>query len=288
LRISACPPSAIGGEAAGRHSRILKSPQRTYVLERKIAAGDLCDVHQAISNGEPHVVKIPRVDGGAALAMMEKEWRALDQFAGPGADEHYALYFPQPVESFLESGGRRRVNVLRWEDGFYTAGEIAVRYPAGLDGRHLAWMFKRILAALGYVHRQGSIHGAVLPPHLLFHAENHGLHLGGWIHSVPAGRPLALVPAAFKEWYPLEAKWSAGPATDIYLAAKSMLYLAGGDTSSPSAPEHVPQPMRLFFESCLLESARMRPADAWELHDQLDDLLFQLYGPPQYVRLDMT
>jgi hypothetical protein len=276
------------GGSPGNAARAVRSPQRTFVLEHKIAAGDLCDVHRSVSEGETFLIKTPRIGGGAANALIEKEWRALWSLAGPNADEHHSLYFPRPVESFLREDDGRRCNVLKWEDGFYTAGEIATRHPAGLDGRHLAWMFKRILAALGYVHRQGWVHGAVLPPHLLFHAENHGLHLAGWIHAVSAGQGLTLVPAPFKAWYPPEAKWAAGPATDIYLAARSLLYLAGGDPLRGTAPEHVPRPMRLFLESCLIESARMRPADAWELHDQFDDLLLTLYGPPQYVRLDMT
>jgi hypothetical protein len=149
-------------------------------------------------------------------------------------------------------------------------------------------MFKRMLAALGYAHRQGWINGAVLPPHLLFHAENHGLHLGGWIHAVRPGEPLTVVPAGFKEWYPPEAKHRAEPATDIYLAAKSIVYLAGGDPLHNAFPDHVPAPMRLFFQGCLLESPRMRPADAWGLHEEFDELLIDLYGPPQYVMLNMT
>jgi hypothetical protein len=148
-------------------------------------------------------------------------------------------------------------------------------------------MFKRILAALGFAHRQGWIHGAVTPPHMLFHAENHGLLLIDWTHAVGLGEPLTLIPDEFKDWYPPEARFAAGPASDIYLAAKSMIHLAGGDAARSLIPDHVPRPMRAFFEACLLESPRMRPHDAWELHEDFDELLAELYGPPRYVKLSM-
>jgi hypothetical protein len=148
-------------------------------------------------------------------------------------------------------------------------------------------MFKRVLAALGYAHRQGWINGAALPPHLMFHVEEHGLRLAGWIHAVRCGQPLTALPARFKDWYPTEDKRAATPATDIYLAARSMIFLAGGDPLRNAMPPSIPRPMQLFFQGCLLESPRMRPTDAWQLHDEFDELLGDLYGPPAYVRVEM-
>jgi hypothetical protein len=53
-------------------------------------------------------------------------------------------------------------------------------------------------------------------------------------------------------------------------------------------PDAVPAPMRRFLETCLLEGAKMRPRDAWELLDEFDELLRQLYGPPKFHDLTMT
>lgn len=264
----------------------LTSPRRMYELRVKLAAGDLCDVHLADAAGDRYVVKTPRFAAETTNARLAQEMRILERLTE--ADAQYASYFPRPVETFVSEPRGPRYNVLVWEDGFYTAGEIAVRHPQGLEGRHLAWMFKRILAALGFAHRQGWIHGAVLPPHLLFHAENHGLHLAGWTHAVRVGRPLTDVPPEFEAWYPPEARRGAEPATDIYLAAKSVVYLAGGDPQHNQTPDTVPSPLWRFLQSCLLESPQMRPRDAWSLHEEFDDLLHDLYGPPRYVRLTMT
>ncbi len=53
-------------------------------------------------------------------------------------------------------------------------------------------------------------------------------------------------------------------------------------------PEAVPAPLQRFLQTCLLESARMRPDDAWKLTDELDELLGRLYGPPKFHALTMN
>jgi hypothetical protein len=154
----------------------------------------------------------------------------------------------------------------------------------------LAWVFKRLLAVLGFAHACDLVHGAVLPPHVMIHAENHGVQLLDWIHAVPIGGTLDFVPAAYRDWYPPEAldREPAGPATDIYLAAKCLIYLAGGDPVAERWPASVPDSMRRFIATCLYPAPRMRPQDAWKLHEEFDELLERLFGAPKYHRLVMA
>ena len=42
---------------------------------------------------------------------------------------------------------------------------------------------------------------------------------------------------------------------------------------------HLPAPMASFALGCLLAGPRRRPADAWQLLAELDELLERLYGP---------
>jgi serine/threonine protein kinase len=258
---------------------------RTYALAGRLATGDLCDVYSAVSDGRIYVLKVPRVTGHGHL--LAKERRVLEQLIEQSGGDLYGEYFPWPVDTFRIDD--RRVNAFEWRDGFFTAEQILRRYPQGLDGRHLAWMFKRTLEALGYAHNNAWIHGAVLPPHLLFHAEKHGLKLVGWIHAGRPNRPLQVAPQRFKSWYPPEChgRRPAGPSTDIYLAAKSMMFLAGGDPRGGAIPTRIPVEIRRFLNGCLLESPGMRPQDAWQLHDEFTALLEDLYGPPQYHHLEM-
>jgi hypothetical protein len=98
------------------------------------------------------------------------------------------------------------------------------------------------------------------------------------------------VPARYQDWYPPEVQHRrpACPATDLFLAARCMVYLAGGDPRSNRVPDAVPPPMRRFFETCLLESTSMRPGNAWALMDDFDDLLRAVYGPPTFHELTLT
>ncbi len=272
--------------ASERTRRRVVSPQRAYRVERFVASGDWCDVHRASSGGEDFLLKIPRRLGGNNLLAKERE--VLEQLNERSGTDLYARYFPAPRETFRD--GERRINVFAWREGYFTAEQIRARYPAGLPGHHLAWAFRRILEALGYVHQQGWIHGAVLPPHLLFHAQEHGLQLVDWIHAQRRGLVVDLVPDRFKAWYPGECRRKLGavPATDIYLAAKSLVYLSGGDPIQGTFPATVPDRLQRFWTGCLLESPAMRPQDAWKLYDEFSELLEDLYGPPRYYPLDMS
>jgi hypothetical protein len=104
------------------------------------------------------------------------------------------------------------------------------------------------------------------------------------------GQRLRTVPARYHDWYPTEVQQqkSARPATDLFLAARCLVYLAGGDPVTNRMPEAVPPPMQRFLQICLLESASMRPDDAWALVEDFDELLYALYGPPAFHELTLT
>src|SRR5262249_1412891 len=152
---------------------------------------------------------------------LEIERKTLTKLLAAAGDTTYRKYLPALADSFPTADrSGRRVNVFRWEPGVYTLEQAHDQHPA-LDGRHLAWIFKRILTVLGFSHRQNRIHGAVLPCHALIHAAGHGLQLVGWGQSVTAGQRIRSVPARYRDWYPAEVQHQrpAGPATDLFLAA---------------------------------------------------------------------
>ncbi len=270
-------------------------PRRTYLLLRLLAVGDANDVHLATSAYDPetaaepyYALKIARVPEGNAL--LDNEQNALSELLAVAGETTYGKYLPALEESFtMTDGFARRINVFAYEPGFCTLEQVHDRHPA-LDGRHLAWIFKRLLTALGFSHRQGTVHGAVLPCHVLLHAANHGLRLVGWGHSVEAGQRLQTIPTRYRAWYPPEVteRRPASTATDLFLAARCLVYLAGGDPVRGAMPETVPAAMRQFFKGCLLPGVYMRPDDAWGVLDEFDELLQQLYGPPKFHPLTMT
>jgi serine/threonine protein kinase len=281
--------SARGPDAPARAPvATITSPAREYALVERIGVGDLADVYLAGAEGRDYVLKVSRIREGARH--LEAEGEALAAILMQAGDTHYRDYVPTLVETFpVRDGFPRRVNVFLHEPGFFTLEQVHRRHPE-LDERHLAWIFNRLLTALGFVHRCGRIHGAIVPSHVLVHAEGHGLKLVGWGHSVEQGQGILTGPAQYLGWYPPEVrrKQAAVPATDIYLAAKCIAYLAGEDPAAGGMPDAPVGTIGPFLRSCLLEGPRMRPDDAWQLLDEFDRRLRDLYGPPAYQRLEMS
>jgi serine/threonine protein kinase len=259
---------------------------RAYTLVEHLAEGDAADLHLAQGDEAAgyFILKASRIPGGRVF--LDQERRTLAALLSRAGATTYRQYLPDLIQSFpMEDGGPGRVNVFRYEPGFYTLEQVHERHPA-FEGRHLAWIFKRLLTVLGFCHGAGTLHGAVLPCHVMLHAAAHGLRLVGWGQSVERGRPIAVVPTRYRDWYPPEVlqRRPASPATDLFLAARCLIHLAGG--SPPGAA--LPEPMRRFLRTCLLERPGMRPQDAWGLLDEFDVLLRRLYGPPQFLPLVMT
>ncbi|MEL6149960.1 MAG: molecular chaperone DnaJ, partial [Chloroflexota bacterium] len=69
-------------------------------------------------------------------------------------------------------------------------------------------------------------------------------------------------------------------ALDIYMAARSMLYLMGSDDGKQTG--NIPHRIYKFFEWCTLDGQRMRPQAAWPLLEEFDELIENLWGPRQF------
>ncbi len=155
----------------------------------------------------------------------------------------------------------------------------------------MAWMWRRLLFVLGYVHRRGIVHGAVLPAHVMILPAQHGLVLVDWCYSSIASDdsngnpPIKAIVEAYRGWYPEEVlkKQVPGPATDIAMATRCVVQLMGGDPLTGNLPDRVPVPFRAFFKGCLAVRQAARPDDAWGLLHEFDELLEHL-GPPYFPR----
>jgi len=217
--------------------------------------------------------------------LIEREAVAPRQLPKDGP-RRFPPYVPRPVETLLHrdpvTGVRRRANVIARLKGFYSLAEVRAAHPDGPDPRDAAWMRRRLLVALGFAHRAGVLHGAVLPEHVLIHPGPHGLVLIDWCRSVPgcyAGTdPSGRVPAMvdrYADWYPDEVpgRRRAGPATDISMATRCMTHLMA---------DKAPTALRRFARGCTLPAQSRRPDDAWRLPAELDEVLERLYGPRRF------
>ncbi|MFC4031550.1 molecular chaperone DnaJ [Streptomyces polygonati] len=288
LRPDAAPPGR-RGEAAAAFARltrawrsrsadlpVLNSPRRAYVLGPALATGDLATLRGAHyeQDGEHReaVLKIPLRPRDNDL--MAHEAAVLTRLDTVGEPRHRA-YAPILLESFRDraaDGAERVINALEPLTGFHTLAEVAAVHPDGLDPRDAAWMWRRLLAGLGWVHRAGLVHGAVLPEHVLIQPPSHGLVLVDWCYATAIGTHLPVLVDRHRDRYPQEAleRSPATPATDIHLASSCVRELMGHQT---------PAPLRAFLRGCLLPAPEARPRDAWLLLAELDEILERLYGP---------
>jgi hypothetical protein len=241
------------------------------------ASGDIASLIQfpAPQPWEPALLKLARDPADADL--MTREAAALRWLAANG-DPQFLPYIPRLLGTRRyadpATGSIRRGNVLERLDGFISLDQVAERFPGGLDPRDVAWIWRRVLVAIGLAHRTGLIHGAVLPPHIMIQPNEHGLTLIDWCYSCGGPNPgnLPAAVARYRDWYPpeLTAGYAPGADLDIYLATKSMLTLI-------AAP--VPGPLAAFAAGCTLPHRAARPADAWDLLREFDDLIERMWGP---------
>lgn len=293
IEAARCPEDLFGDNAASRYRRLarLTHPdahpadaraaaafaklaamwrELQQTTERFIVAGDIANFYSG-----PHgLLKLGR--DRADNDLMDRETSALTRLRAL-ADPRYLAYVPVLIRAQRRrdpsSGVIRHGSRLEPLDGFRTLAEVRAAFPGGIDPRDAAWMWRRLLVALGVAHRAGLVHGAVLPEHVMIHPAQHGLVLIDWCYSVsPACATVPAIVARYRDWYPpdLLRREPAAPGTDIYLATRCMTYVMG---------EQVPRPLLTFADGCMLPNPRRRPDDSWRLLAEFDDLLDRLYGP---------
>lgn len=247
----------------------------TFLVGSKLATGDFCDLFEARREGlsTSYVFKVARVPRDNDL--VRQEATTLRRLVRD-LDERWHPFLPTLVDQveFRAPGGiRRRANVLDRLDGWYSLEQVRLAYPAGVDPRDMAWMWRRILAILGAVHQSGVVHGAVVPSNVMIHPEKHGLALIDWAYSLEVGGRPRAVSGAYRAMYPpeLEDEKRLSPASDLYVAAQTAKSLL------PYPLVATPGPIRAYFKALAL-TERLRPDDAWLMLNTFDDVLERCYG----------
>ncbi|MGB4802896.1 MAG: molecular chaperone DnaJ, partial [Anaerolineae bacterium] len=110
-------------------------------------------------------------------------------------------------------------------------------------------------------------------------ADHNGLLLD-WCYCVPMGQPIKAISPAYAADYAPEvaARQPATPATDLFMAARCLLHLLGGQNNPDDLPIGVPPAIRALLRACLIPSPQRRVSVAWELFDDFQDILQQTYG----------
>lgn len=258
----------------------VRSKAREYTGVEAYGQGEVCALYCCTYAEGQAVLKVARQPKDNDL--VANEARVL-RLLHKGREESFRPYVPELLDSFSIREGRtlRQANVVAYGEGFISLEEIKSGFPRGLPAKDMAWIWRRLLIALGFAHRNTVIHGAVLPSHVRVHPLEHGLLLTDWEAAVtePAGR-VRMVSAKYRSWYPedvFKKDAPAAPGLDIYLAARSMAELLGD----------APRPIRAFLNGCTLPGPKQRPVDAWRVLEEFDELIEKLWGRRTYRPLVM-
>lgn len=261
--------------------------------------GTFADIFRAKDNKDAEVaIKIARDPRDNDL--MEHEAKVLGElFPKDKPDTKVYRRFPRLLESIKINDGRnhRQANIFPWYRHWHTLESVREAFQIdGLIMEHGVWMFNRVLEAIGYAHYRGFVHGALTPDHILVYEAgktkdpfNHGGKLIDWCYAARIGGPLKVYDPAWEGFHPPEIlkKRKTSPGTDIYMAAKSIVYVLGGDVLTNTLPSHIPSYFESFLKSCLLQNPDYRPQDAWQLHEDLKKHMAHHYGPKKYVQFNM-
>jgi len=270
-----CPHCGLEGarEAALDTSPLDFTAGRTtyHVLDR-LAVGSVCTIYlcrfKAGAEQVEGVLKVAR--DGRANDLVANEAAVLRRLHEADGAAKFAPFLPK-VEASLSVGDgaaaapSRQANVLRSHPGIrspyelYTLSEVKRHCPAGLDGRDMAWIWRRLLNVLGFVHAGGVAHAAVLPDHVLIEPKEHKLVLIDWCCATLVGtdggrRPLGAAPApviagAYLPWYRRQgaSRQPPSPGLDVAMGARCMIDLLGGDPVAAQLPPAVDPALHRYF-----------------------------------------
>jgi hypothetical protein len=249
-----------------------------YLFVKDICTGDSSYVRLFEKAGKKYIFKSPLSDGVKKL--VGTEFNLTKDLVSKSTGQVFEKFFRKPVEIIIDAKNKDYHCVYEYTDGLISVADLINMFPSGLDGRHIVWITRRVLAALAYLHSQDICHNAPTPDHLLVEYKGHGLVLAGLLHSTKTGEKPPVIPAKYTDIYP--DKWvkdikKASSGLDIYLAISSMLKLAGINCHTR---------IKNFLKGVQLESLT-NPQSGIIIHDELGDLAKSLYGKPKFFELEL-
>ncbi len=278
----------------------LKVGGRVFRVLNRVGIGSLCVVYRCrFARGGREAEGVLKVARDArANAFLVNEAAVLRHLHGADRAGAFAPFLPRVEASFAvddgdadvaDGGGPRQANALgvddeiRSIDELYTLGEVRGHYPHGVDPRDAAWVWRRLLAVLGFVHEAGVVHGAVLPAHVLIEPRGHRLVLVGWCSATRGGDGDGggpeLITGGYGAWYRRHVEVSRAPAPglDIGLGARCVIELLGGDPVRAEFPASVDPALQRYWRRCLEGGAGARA-----LLRDFDRLIEVLWGPRRF------
>jgi serine/threonine protein kinase len=289
--VVAPPPAApVVAPALPRVDFTVRTDTATYRVTETLARGEIATIYggRAATNGAGVALKV--ADDASDNDLLQHEVRVLGLVLA--TPHKTALHFAPPRDQFRTGDGRLGsvfdrldgLDLTAIRDGFRRRGE------PGLPARHVVWILRRALAALGWAHHQGILHGNLDPSHVLVRGRDHMVWLVDWCWAVVNPAQTGQGFKALNETYSppeVAARGRPTPASDLYALGKCAIHVLGGDPAAKTVPDGVDARLARFLRYLCVESQGGRGQDAWELYTQLDKLREQIWGKHEFVPLDL-
>jgi hypothetical protein len=101
-----------------------------------------------------------------------------------------------------------------------------------------------------------------------------------WSYAVKIGEPIKALASTGDYPDEVTGKKPASTATDIFMAARTMAWVGGGDTRM--AP-----PLRSHFRGASASGQTSRPQSAWWLLNEYTEMIEKLWGPRRFHEFTM-
>ena len=268
---------------------------RLYRVENRLAIGSICTIYRCrFDQGRRTVEGVFKIARESiSNALVANECLVLRHLHWADSQNRFTPFLPLVQHSFdYGSDSPRRANVLTLHDEMgspdelYTLGEVRFTHPNGLQGPDVAWIWRRLLNILGFVHSAGVVHGAVLPMHVLIEPEQHRLVLIDWCFASSPNQPANTVQitGGYDAWYKRDGASTRPPtpAVDVAFGARCMIDLLGGNPLEGTVPPTIEPGLARHFERCLGGNA-----DAWKMLEDFDRLIEAMWGPRKFRELPM-
>lgn len=254
-------------------------------LTKKLTEGDIAEIHEGEYGGERVIVKTAMDAANNDLIFGEAAMlsRLLPSEYDPNilpslediAKMQFSAYLPRHVATSVDDQGRE-YNVLKPLDGLYPLSQI-VADLGPLNAKDLAWIWRRVLTAIGHVHRQGIVHAAIYPEHIMIEPTQHGVVLIDWCYAREIGQPAVAYISKYHDSLPREILRKRGltSGTDVKMATQAMLSVV--DQGS------LPPVLKSFTQACM-----NGVEDAWLCKEKFDVLIERQWGKRTFRAMTYT
>jgi serine/threonine protein kinase len=272
---------------------VIQTKKRTYFVTDKYSSNGVFNFYPCIfeENQQTHQAVIQLVQNTDNNDLLQNEINVLRHLQKDTMVKSFSAYLPEIMDSFVYQDEDKAYQAVVFESHrkWYSLEAVRKAYPDGVDPKDMAWIWRRLLSVLGFVHRNEVIHSAVLPENVWLLPKQHGLMLRTWSYTVNdqtnSWKRILLNHPKYAIWYTpdISGQRTATPGTDIIFSAKCMLYLLGANPRDGFLSTDLPIPAALknFFRGCVLPATRA-PQDAWSLLREFDTLIEKLWGKRKF------